>query len=132
MLIKSFANSTIVYRGRGRKLVITPFSTVEVNEATFPVASLMVAYGKWLVIVKPETKKVECVTKPTVVTEPTVVTKPEMCKDCYADGNIPSDEDCKECKVKDNTVQIVNPEPEQVKDTKTKKSSKQGKSRKNK
>ena len=116
MKIKSFANSTIVYRGRGKKLVITPLSIVEIDEATFPVASLMGAYGKWLSVVedtpkaqpkveevKPEVK----VEEPAEVAEPTVEPQPVV-------EEVPENEECKECAV----PEVKEEEPAVVEETK--------------
>ena len=116
MKIKSFANSTIVYRGRGKKLVITPLSIVEVDEATFPVASLMCAYGRWLRVVEDTPKaqpKVEEVKveepKPEVVVEETPTVEPQPVVE-----EVPETEECKECVV----PEVKEEEPAVVEETK--------------
>ena len=126
MKIKSFANSTIVYRGRGKKLVITPLSIVEVDEATFPVTSLMGTYGKWLVVVKdtpkaqPKVEEVKVEEPAEVVAEPTVEPQPVV-------EEVPETEECKECvvpEVKEEELAVVEEtkeeEPKAKKATKSK------------
>ena len=144
MKIKSFANSTIVYRGRGKKLVITPLSVVEVDETTFPVASLMATYGKWLRVVKDgvkvEPKVEEVKVEETKVEEQPVVeeTKVEEVKteeqpvveetkveETKTEEQPVVEDDCKECVVptveEQPVVEEVKAETKKAKATKSKK-----------